>query len=166
MTGSEGGAIKFAIREVDFLDVQQGKLPPKKWESLRRDLRTLSKRPRVVQLLKELVEFDGLWDSMALAQFHLPTDVATRFPVEIGHYLSTLLDRWCFITHHPDLKEAKFRLDSVSAELLAGLWPAAPQRDRDRLDTLFTQADFLPLSGRRGLEWLSIVRCWTWTGES
>jgi hypothetical protein len=120
VTGSEGDAIKFAIREVDFLDVQQGKLPPKKWGSLRRDLRTLSKRPRVVPLLKELVEFDGLWDSMALAQFHLPTDVATRFPVEISHYLSTLLDRWRFTTHHPDSKEAKFRLDSVSAEFLAG----------------------------------------------
>ncbi len=60
VTGSEGDAIKFAIRKIDFLDVQQGKLPPKKWESLRRDLRTLSKQPRVVPLLKELVEFDGL----------------------------------------------------------------------------------------------------------
>jgi hypothetical protein len=117
-------------------------------------------------LLKELVEFDGLRDSMTLAQFHLPTDVATRFPVEIGHYLSTLLDRWRLITHHPDLKEAKFRLDSVSVELLAGLWPAAPQQDRDRLDTLFTQADFLPSVGTPGLGWPSSVRCWTWTGES
>lgn len=138
----EHAVIMDAIRDADFAEAAIQRLSRNKWASVLQSLKRLKALPSVLGLLTSLLSLEALWAVMSVSDFQFIVEMATKHEQVVSCYLRNILNRWSTILD--PVKQLDFMPDPKSVEALAGLWPRANLRDRQRVDALFSRKDFLP----------------------